>query len=415
MKNNEVVAGLDIGSNKIVCLIGIVNSEGNLYLKGLGHQEAKGIKDGEIIDLKLLTKSIISSISYAETMAGINVEEINVNISGNEIKSVILSLEETYNNKTIKKSDLENLSEKIQNSFYKDKKQVLHLFPINYSIDSKKVDNPFGMEAKTFSVDFNTIYTSIEKVNSLKNCLKKTPIKIKNFIHSAYASACACLSPDEKENGTLLIDIGATNSSFILVDNNVILYTSSIAIAGNTITMDLATILNTRFDIAEKVKILNTNLLLTDGKEDDIIRLDIDSDEEYRISKNKIKLVNDVYKERLEQIITIIMDVMYKKNLLGNINKIVLTGGSVCATGAEFFIQNLTYDMNIDIRVAVPDCNLFTDNIETKKLKTPTFSTAVGLLKCQSNRSRKNQDDYKNIGNNKINRIFDSLIKLFIS
>ena len=122
MKDN-IIASLDIGTSKIVCLIGSFNANKKICVKGIGHQEAKGINNGSVEDVKLLTKSIISVISFAEKMAGFNVEDIVVSVSGDNVKSVFTTIESNPKEKVVSRNDIFELAKKWKKVFFLQKKK----------------------------------------------------------------------------------------------------------------------------------------------------------------------------------------------------------------------------------------------------------------------------------------------------
>lgn len=412
MKNNSIIASLDIGSSKIVCLIGYFNMYNKLCVKGIGHQESKGISDGNVQDIKLLTKSIIKVISMAEKMAGINVEDVVLSISGSNLKSSFTSIETDLKDKTINKIDIYNLAKKIEKEFRNNKKEIIHLVPVDYYIDSIKVQSPFGIIGNKIRIDFNTVYTDKLKINNIKSCLKRTPIRITKFISASYASALACLTQQEKSSGCLLIDIGAGLTSFTIIQKDLLAYNCSIPLAGNTITSDIADVLKTRFEVAERIKIMNTDLLLDKNEENEIIKINIDSDEDYRIAKNTKKILNDIYKDRIKEIMSIIFGILDKKKIRNKVKSIVLTGGTSMVSGVDYYINKIT---NLDTRIGVAEFDFIKNSVEPKKFKNITYSCAVGLLiKAQERANNKKIDDYRNVDRSKISKFFDYLVKLFI-
>ena len=413
MKNNSIIASLDIGSSKIVCLIGYFNTYNKLCVKGVGHQESKGISDGNVQDVKLLTKSIIKVISMAEKMAGFNVDDIVLSVSGSNLKSAFVNVETDLKDKTINKTDIYNLAKKIEKEFKNNKKEIIHLVPIDYYIDSIKVQSPFGIIGNKIKIDFDVVYTDILKINNIKSCLRNTPIWITKFISSSYASALACLTQQEKLNGCLLVDIGAGLTSFVVMQKDLLIYNCSIPLAGNTITSDIADILKTRFEVAERIKVLNVDLLLDKNEENEIIKINIDSDEDYRIAKNTKKILNDIYKDRIKEIMSIIFGVLDKKKIRNKVKSIVLTGGTSMVSGVDYYVNKIT---NLETRIGIAEFDFIKNNvIEPKKFRNIAYSCAVGLLiKAQERVNSKKISDYKNVNRSKISRFFDYLVKLFI-
>lgn len=412
----NVLAGLDIGSNKIVCLIGFTNSDGKLYIKGISHRESRGIKNGEIIDIKELTYSIIKAIDMAEKMAGVNVENIIVNVCNSNVNSNLSSIDKVFSNKSITKNDLIKLAGSLEEKVRENNKEILHLIPIKYVVDEHEVENPFEMKIDKFKVTFNSVVVDKVKLDNLKLCLDKTPLKIVKFVYNPYMSAISCATNDEIDDGCIVIDIGAVNTSFAVMEDGIFKYGASLRIGGDNITNDIAKYFNLKFDVAEKIKVVNVNLTLTKQEENDLIKVDIDSDEEYYVAQSKKLVLNNIYRDKIDRIINVILDFVEKRGFLQNKkNKtIILTGGTCSVAGLDVYVSGLT---NIKVRIGEPEFNLIKDGrIDSQKYSIPIYSTSIGMLMYLA-RLNKNKkfDENQLLKKDKINQIFNSLIKLFIN
>ena len=416
----DVLAGLDIGSNKIVCLIGFTNSDGKLYIKGISHRESRGIKNGEIIDIKELTYSIIKAIDMAEKMAGVNVENIVVNVCNSHIASSLSSIDKVFSNKTITKNDLMKLASSLEEKVKENKKEILHLIPIKYVVDEHEVENPFEMKIDKFKVNFNSVVVDKVKLDNLRLCLDKTPLKIVKFVFDAYMSAISCATEDEMDDGCIVIDIGSSSTSFAVMEDGIFKYGASIKAGGDNITDDIAKYFNLKFDVAEKIKVVNVDLTLTKQEQNDLIKVDIDSDEEYFVAQNKKAVLNDFYKDTVERIICAILNAIGKKKLLQNKKDktIILTGGTCSVAGLDVHISDLT---NIKVRIGKPEFNLIKDEkVDSQKYSIPIYSTSIGMLLylLRLNKNKKLDESQllkKNKIKYKINQWFNTLIKVFIN
>ena len=416
----DVLAGLDIGSNKIVCLIGFTNSDGKLYIKGISHRESRGIKNGEIIDIKELTYSIIKAIDMAEKMAGVNVENIIVNVCNSNVNSNLSTIEKIFSNKTITKNDLMKLASSLEEKVKENKKEILHLIPIKYVADEHEVENPFEMKIDKFKVSFNSVVVDKVKLDNLRLCLEKTPLKITKFVYDAYMSAISCATEDEMEDGCIVIDIGSANTSFAIMEDGVFKYGSSMRVGGDNITSDIAKYFNLQFDVAEKIKVVNVDLTLTKREENDFIRVDIDSDDEYRVAQSKKVVLNDIYRDKIVRIINLILDFTNRKRFLQNKkNKtVILTGGTCSVAGLDVYISGL---IGMKVRIGEPEFNLVKDGkIDSQRYSVPVYSTSVGMLlyEAKINKNKKLDESQllkQETINHKINLLFSGLIKFFIN
>jgi cell division protein FtsA len=178
--SNKIIAALDLGSDKTICLIGYINNAGQICVKGIGHQKSMGIMNGIIIDAKAAIQSIISAISMAEKMAGYNIEQVVVNISGQHINSTAVKAQANINGRTIRQADISNLAKNIKKAFKTKGKEIVHLIVLDYIIDGNEgIKNPRNIIADILEANVHTITTNANNIKNIKQCITQTPIAIK--------------------------------------------------------------------------------------------------------------------------------------------------------------------------------------------------------------------------------------------
>lgn len=379
----RIIASLDIGSNKIVCLIGYVNATGKVFIKGVGHQQAKGIYAGKIINKKEAEKSILSTISIAERMAGFNIQNITVNINTAEIFSSTINSNVKINNREVRNKDILVLLRDIKNILKKDKKEVIHLIPLQYELDGDVVESPYSMTANDLKITFHLLSTTKANLSKINDCIKAVMLGINNYVSNGYASSISVLEDTEKELGVLLLDIGYSGTNMSFVYDNKYLFESNIAIGGEHITKDISSIFKTNLTVAEKVKVMNTNFTLSKKNEDELIRIDIDNEEDFKVSTNKIKLVNDIAKARIEEIIKIAIKKLEDNKLINALQYIVLTGGTSTIPGIDVFVNSIT---NVETRVGYNEKLAIQDKSLAVELKSPIYSVSIGIIKFIQNK-----------------------------
>lgn len=412
--SKKIIASLDLGADKIVCLIGYVNSIGRICIKGVGHQKSAGIMNGVIIDVKAAAKSIISAISVAEQMAGYNIDKVVINLSGQQVYSNNVKAELKIGNRVINQKDISSLAHNVQQAFKSKNREIIHLMPINYTVDGNQgITNPRNIVGDTLGIDFHAVVTNSNHIKNIEQCIKKTPLSINNFVSSAYASALACLNKNEMETGTLLIDMGGSNTSFCVVYDNKFLCNKNLSLGGINITKDIALILTLDISLAERIKVLNTNLTLNMFEEKDLIKVDIDDEASFKAAKTRKEIINNIYKSRAEEIIKIIYGVLQKKGLDGFVHNIVITGGTALAPGVDSFINKITKK---PVRIGFPEYIIASNPTLIKNLQNPVYSCAVGTLKFLQRMSEKMKiGDFKSVKDGKLKRTFGFLNKLFTS
>jgi len=378
LKQQRIVASLDIGSNKIVCLIGYINAMGKVFVKGIGHQQSRGIIAGRITNKKEAEKSILATISIAEKMAGYNIQSITVNINTSEIFSSTINSDIKLNGREVRDKDIAILLKDIKDILKKEDKEVVHLMPLQYSLDGNIVESPYNIEADNLNIIFHLLSTSKTNLIKIRDCIRTMMLDINNYVSNGYATSLSVLEDTEKELGVLIMDIGSTSTNVSLVYNNRYIFETNIPVAGDNITKDISAILKTTQTTAERIKVMNTNFTLSKKNEDELIRIDIDTDEEFMASKHKIQLVNDIAKARIEEIIKLTIKQL-EENSFGSIPKyVVLTGGTSLIPGIDMFVNSIT---DLESRVGYnEDFNVQDRNLAVE-LKSPIYSVSMGILK----------------------------------
>jgi len=395
LKQQKIVASLDIGSNKIVCLIGYINGMGKICIKGIGHQQSRGIQCGKIINKKEAEKSILTTISLAEKMAGYNINSITIGISTSEIFSSTINSNIDLNGKEVKDKDVLNLLKNIKNILRNEEKEIIHLMPLQYCLDNNVVDSPYNIEAENLEITFHLLSTKKQVLNKIKDCIKATVLDINNYVSCGYASSLSVLNETERELGALILDIGASGTNLSVVYNNKYVYEGNIKIGGDIITKDMSIILKTTQEIAEKVKVLNANFTLSEKDEENLIKLEINGDEEFEVAKSNIKLVNDISKARIEEIIKLAMKQLEENGLQNIPQYIILVGGTSLIPGIDSFINHLT---GLETRIGYNEGFNIQDKNLMVELKNPIYSVSTGILKfIQSKNNSKNMNVENNM------------------
>lgn len=385
----RIVASLDIGSSKIICAISLINGE-KVDLVGFSHIESRGISSGSISDMKMAQKSIINAVTQAERMAGVNIENLIVNISASLVKSHRLEESVKVSSSMVKSYDINNLAGKVRNTFRREDRELINLIPLHYKIDdSHPIHNPRYMSGKKLTAKFHAVSTSKTTITNIENCLKSCQLSVQNYIVDSYASAISCLSENENNVGTLLIDIGFDVSSFALIVDGKLLYVDSVLIAGNHITKDIATVLGVDFEAAEKVKNLHAGLILSKRAQKELIALEGEHDS-ITITKEEL---NEVISCRIEEIFEQIKGKMLQEKVPEFlVNNVVLTGGTSTIVGCDKLCEEV---FNKNCRIGYPSA--LKDIPE--ELDSTSYSSIVGMIIFAKNLLMRQK--FKNTHNNK--------------
>lgn len=370
----KIVACLDMGSSKLVCIIAAINGD-QLKILGYGHKESRGISASAISDMRLAQKSITNVVAEAERMAGFNIDQLLVGISGCQISSTHQEISCKVGSDVVKNSDIVNLTNKVRSEFKKKNREIIHLVPLQYSLDdSMPIANPRYMTGNQLNAKFHVASTSQTTIKNIENCLKRCQLSINSYIAEPYASAISCLSDNEMNIGTFLIDIGGSSTSFSLITEGKLLYVGSSKIGGSHITRDISTILGISFQAAEKIKNLNNSLLISPIEERETIKFKLEDDEDQTmVSVTKAEL-RDMISSRLEELFESVRTTLEKSGvpffMVGNI---VLTGGVSSIIGIDKLVAEI---FGKNVRIGYP--NKFEK--VPQGLLSPANSCALGML-----------------------------------
>jgi cell division protein FtsA len=406
-KNRKIVACLDIGSAKMLCIIASIGSDG-IDILGYGHKESKGISFGAISDLKLAQKSITNAVAEAERMAGLNIDKILVGISGCQIVSTRKDIVEKIAKDIVKQSDIDNCVSKLRQECQKNHKEAIHILPISYRIDdSPAIANPRQMMGQKLYSRFHVAIVSQTIISNIENCLKKCQLSAGNYAGEPFASALACLSDYEINLGSLVIDIGASSTSYCILYDAKLYHIGHVPIGGFNITKDISTILSISTEIAEKIKNLNNTLIISPIEEKEIIKFkSTNSLDDNKISKIARDDLRSIIESRLAEIFEAVKNDLKKSNIpIEMIPNIVLTGGVSSTIGIDKLATEI---FKKNTRIGYPT----KFNLAPNELMNTSSTCALGMLIFLRDRmiSESIKDDFEK--NNWFKKMLDKIVKI---
>jgi cell division protein FtsA len=349
-KKGKIVACLDMGSSKLVCIIASI-SQDEIEILGHAYKESKGISSSAISDMRLAQKSITSVVSEAERMAGFNIDRLLVGISGSQVDSVRKEVTIKIASDIVKSSDIANLAAKIRNEFRKNHREVIHLIPLQYHIDdSAPITNPRYMSGEKLHARFHIVSTSQTTIKNIENCFKRCQLSVSSYVVEPYASALSSLTENEMNLGVMIIDVGGSSTSFSIILEGKVVYVGSSPIGGIHITKDISTILGINFDMAEKIKSLNSSLLISPIEEKETIKFKVtDSTAEDGMVRVTRQEMCEIIRLRLEELFESVKSNLEQRGLpIHMLNSIVLTGGVTVTVGIDKLASEI-FDKNVRI------------------------------------------------------------------
>lgn len=384
------IAALDIGTSKIACFIAELQSNGQLNIIGIGHQESQGIKSGIITNIQKAEQAIRTAVSSAEQMAGINVDKVIINISGAKQRSHTLYLEIPISHgQEISERDIQRLLDNGCSHFRSDTHDILHCIPLEYSIDKNGgILDPKGMFGTVLGVNLHVITGCSTTILNVTNCLAHCHLDIEYYISTPYASGYSCLNEDEKSLGCVLIEFGSGNTTISAFKHGHITHMDTISLGGMHITNDIALGISTHIDSAERIKTLYGCLFNASTNDQDMI--DVPQIGEQGHTENthiqRTTLI-DIITPRIEEILEMVKSCMEKAGLYHAVRSVVITGGASQLSGLKEFVSHY---LNKQVRIGVPT------KIEglTESTSGPAFSTTVGMLQYNTQRILSEMTDH---------------------
>ncbi|QIQ41254.1 MAG: cell division protein FtsA [Buchnera aphidicola (Aphis urticata)] len=378
--NKKLVVGLEVGTTKVVALVGEISIDSKINIIGIGICKSKGIDKGRINNLDAVVSCIQESIYQAETMANCNITSVYLSLSSkyincqNEIGIVPISEDE------VTKEDIENVIHTAKSVKILNEHHILHVIPQEYSIDQQSgIKNPIGLSGTRMQVRVHLITCHQNIAKNIIRAVETCNIKVDQVIFSGLASSKSVLSEEECKLGVCMIDIGGGTIDFSTYIDGFIQDSQVIPYAGNIVTKDISYAFNTSYSDSEIIKINYESALKTNI--DSLNNIELSEKNQNLFQNLQFNTVSEVIESRYNELLTLINNrIIYVQNKLyqeGRKNQlssgIVLTGGastiSLISQCAERIFQN-------KVRIAKPiNISGLTENINE-----PHYSTVVGLL-----------------------------------
>ncbi len=376
-QKNNIVAAIDIGTTKIVSVIGKRNEKGRMEILGLGKTASKGVKRGVVLNIEETVNAIHETTLEAQKQSGIQFRDVFVGIAGQHIKSV---KNRGYINigpgrDEITEDDLKALLKDMENIPIEMGEEIIHVLPQNYIVDNETgVKNPVGMSGRRLEANFHIVIGQIASAKNIEKCINRVGLHVNQLILEPLASSEAVLTDDEKEAGVALIDIGGGTTDIAVFYDETIRHTAVIPFGGNVVTKDIKEGCSILGRQAEALKVQFGSALGDLAPEDKVVTIPgISGREPKEIS---FKSLAYIIESRMEEIIDAAMFEVENSGCLDKLSAgIVLTGGGALLKHLPQFVK---FNTGLDVRVGYPNEYLSSDIIE--EVNNPMYSTSIGLL-----------------------------------
>ncbi|PCH54438.1 MAG: cell division protein FtsA [Flavobacteriaceae bacterium] len=391
MEHDDISVGLDIGTTKIVAMIGRRNEYGKIELLGIGKAKSLGVHRGVVNNITQTIQSIQMAVDEAIAVSGIKISEAVVGIAGQHIRSLQHSdyITRPNSEEVISDEDLEKLEQQVYKLVMLPGEEIIHVLPQEFKVDGQaEITEPVGMYGGRLEANFHVVVGQVSSIRNIGRCIKSAGLNLAGITLEPLASAEAVLSTEEKEAGVALIDIGGGTTDLAIFKNGIIRHTAVVPFGGNVITEDIKEGCSIIEKQAELLKTKFGSAWPGENKENEIVSIPglRGRDPKEITLKNLSKIINARVIEIIEQVFLEIKNYGYEESKKKLIAGIVLTGG-----GAELkhIKQLVEYITGMDTRIGYPNENLAGDSDES--LSSPQYATAVGLLMNGLNKIEKSK------------------------
>jgi len=380
MKETNYSVGLDIGTTKIVAIIGKENEYGKIEILGIGKSKSLGVHRGVVNNITQTIESIQQAVQQAETDSGLKIDTVSVGIAGQHIRSLQHSdyITRANSEEVIGYEDVDNLCNQVYKLVMLPGEEIIHVLPQEFKVDGQaEIKEPMGMYGGRLEANFHVVVGQVSSIKNIVRCIKSAGLNLGEISLEPLASANAVLSQEEKEAGVALIDIGGGTTDLAIFKDGIIRHTAVIPFGGNVITEDIKEGCSIIEKQAELLKIKFGSAWPGENKDNEIVSIPglRGRDPKEITLKNLSKIIHARVVEIIEQVYVEIKNYGHeeqKKKLIGGI---VLTGGG---SQLKHLKQLVEYITGMDTRIGYPNEHLAGDSEE--EIASPLYATGVGLL-----------------------------------
>lgn len=372
-QSENTIVGMDIGTSKVVAIVGQIKEGGRLKIIGMGSHRSRGMKKGTVVNIERTVESIRHAVEEAELMAGCSIRSVYAGIAGSHVRSLnshgIVAIRE----KEVTQPDIERVIDAAQAMAIPTDRKVLHILPQEYIIDSQDgVKEPVGMAGVRLEAKVHLITCATNAMQNIEKCINRCGIDTEEIILEQLASSYAVLTEDEKDLGVCLVDIGGGTTDIAVFTGGAIRHTGVIPIAGNQVTNDIAMALRTPAQAAEEIKIKYACALTQLAQPDETISVPgVGERPPRQLSRQALA---EVVEPRYEELFNLVQAEVQRggyEDLLAA--GMVLTGGTSKMEGVVELAEEV---FHMPVRIGMPHG---VDGL-ADIVRNPIHSTGVGLL-----------------------------------
>jgi cell division protein FtsA len=373
-KNGRYVVGLDIGTTKICCIVADLADDGGLGIVGVGEAPSRGLRKGVVVNLDTTVEAIKSAVGAAELMAGVDVEQATLGVAGGHIRSFNSRGVVAVSGKdgAVAEEDLDRVLSAAQAVSIPQDREILHVLPQEFVLDDQAgIASPKGMIGSRLEANVHIITSSSTSVQNLVTCANRAGIEVRDTAVEQLAVAEAVLTPDEKELGVALLDVGVGTTDLAIFEKGSVWHTAVLPVGGDHFTNDLAVGLRTPIPDAERLKTRYGCALVSMVEEGMTIEVPSVGGRKPRLLS--LQVVAEILQPRATEIFTLIQEEVARAGFERSLNAgVVLAGGGAMLPGVTDVAEQV---FDLPVRLGVPSGAQGL----TEPTTAPQFATAIGL------------------------------------
>jgi len=371
--DENLVVGLDIGTSKVLAIVGEVTAAGEVEIIGVGHHPSRGMKKGVVVNIESTVQSIQRAVEEAELMAGCQIQSVFAGIAGSHIRSINSHGTVAIKDKEVGPSDVDRVIESARALAIPADQKVLHVLPQEFIIDGQEgIREPVGMSGVRLEAKVHIVTGAVSAAQNIVKCVRRCGLEVDDIILEQLASSLSVLTDDEKELGVCMVDIGGGTTDISVFTEGAIRHTAVIPIAGDQVTNDIAVALRTPTQHAEEIKKKYGCALTQLATSDESIEVPSVGDRPPRQLARQT--LAEVIEPRIEELYGLILAELRRSGFEDVIGSgIVLTGGSSKMEGMIDLAEEV---FHMPVRLGIPQGVGGLSGV----VHNPIYATGVGLV-----------------------------------
>jgi cell division protein FtsA len=371
--DKNIIVGLDIGTSKVVAIVGEVRQDNEIEIIGIGSHPSRGLKKGVVVNIESTVQSIQRAVEEAELMAGVEIDSVYAGIAGSHVSSLNSHGIVPIRDGEVSHSDVERVIDAARAVAIPADQKILHILPQEFIIDNQEgIHDPVGMSGVRLEARVHMVTGAVSAAQNIIKCVRRCGLEVEDLILEQLASSYSVLEDDEKDLGVCLVDVGGGTTDIAVFTGGSIRHTAVIPIAGDQVTNDIAVALRTPTQHADEIKLKYACALTQLASPEETIEVPSIGDRPSR--RMSRQTLAEVVEPRYEELLTLIQAELrrsgYEDLVAGGV---VLTGGSAKMEGLIDLAEEV---FHMPVRLGIPQ--YVTGLVDV--VRNPIHATGVGLL-----------------------------------